>query len=82
MSNIFYVVYLEGWGHICEATGPYWHDPEMRDFYNKMKMLTDKGFKRLLKMQKYLRMRKPYELIEGCKSTREFAQQGTKSGDI
>lgn len=61
MSTLFYSVSLQSWDHLFEAAAPYLHEPEVREFYYKMELLSDGGLGVLLKRSRYFWMRKPWE---------------------
>ncbi|KAH0699027.1 hypothetical protein KY284_013242 [Solanum tuberosum] len=43
MSTLFYFVSLQSWDHLFEAPAPYLHEPEVREFYYKRELLSDRG---------------------------------------
>ncbi|KAG5606648.1 hypothetical protein H5410_028140 [Solanum commersonii] len=43
MSTVFYSVSLQSWNNLFEALVPYLHEPEVREFYYKMELLSDGG---------------------------------------
>ncbi|KAG5584876.1 hypothetical protein H5410_045310 [Solanum commersonii] len=86
-------VSLQSWEHLFEAHAPYFHKPEVREFYYKMKLLDGGGIQTTVNGVTinlneynlgiifgvlYLGIRS----IECCKPSSEFAQWATKRGDI
>ncbi|KAG5621722.1 hypothetical protein H5410_006940 [Solanum commersonii] len=43
MSNLFYVVSIQGWNHLFEPPVPYLHEPEVREFFYKIELLESGG---------------------------------------
>ncbi|KAH0746082.1 hypothetical protein KY285_007739 [Solanum tuberosum] len=93
MSNLFDVVSLQGWGHLFEPPSPYLHEPEVREFYYKIKLLEDGGIKTTVKNIKIFLDEeslgiilgvpvKGIRSIEDCKPSSEFPKKATKRGDI
>ncbi|KAH0639108.1 hypothetical protein KY290_036402 [Solanum tuberosum] len=93
MSTLFDSVTLQSWEHLFEVSAPYLHEPEVREFYYKMELLSDGGITIKVRGVKIslneeilgIILSVPVEgirSIEGCKPFGEFSQQATQCGDI
>ncbi|KAH0778680.1 hypothetical protein KY290_005107 [Solanum tuberosum] len=69
MSTLLDSISLQSWDHMFEAPTPYLHEPEVREFYYKMDLLSDGGVrttvKRATKRGNIKRARLPKKFLRG-----------------
>ncbi|KAG5581135.1 hypothetical protein H5410_051762 [Solanum commersonii] len=93
MSNLFYVVSIQGWNHLFEPQVSYLHELEMCEFFYKIELLEGVGFGTTFRnVETYLDeeilgiiLGVPVEgirMIEGCKPSSDFTKLSTKHGDV
>ncbi|KAG5628457.1 hypothetical protein H5410_000174 [Solanum commersonii] len=89
MGNLVDVVTIQGWNHLFEPPVTYLHEPEVREFLYKMKLLDGGG---IITTVRNVEIHIDEETlgiilgvpvlgvrtIEGCKPSSEFSKHGTK----
>ncbi|KAG5600438.1 hypothetical protein H5410_031808 [Solanum commersonii] len=93
MENLFDAVSIQGWNHIFDPPAPYLCEPEVREFYCKMKLLEGGGITTTVKDVEIrldeetlgIILGVPTEgirTIEGCKPSNSFTKSSTKCEDV
>lgn len=93
MPTFFNFVSLYIWNHYFEAIIPYLHEPDVRECYYKMELLSDEGVRTTIKEVKIFLdeetpgitmgvLVKGIRSIEAYKPSCEFTKHAIKRGDI
>ncbi|KAH0686189.1 hypothetical protein KY289_016952 [Solanum tuberosum] len=93
MANLVDVVTIQGWNHLFEPPVPYLHEPEMHEFFCKMKLLEGGGIITIVRNVEIHLDEETLGIIlgvpvvgvrtiEGCKPSGDFSKLATKRGDV
>ncbi|KAH0645402.1 hypothetical protein KY284_033286 [Solanum tuberosum] len=93
MSNLFYAISIQDWNHLFEPLVPYLHEPEVHEFFYKMKLLEGGGIATTVRNVETcldeeilgIILGVPVEIIrtiEGYKPSSDFTKLATKRGDV
>ncbi|KAG5596352.1 hypothetical protein H5410_037584 [Solanum commersonii] len=93
MGNLVDDVTIQGWNHLFKLPVPYLHEPEVREFFYKMKLLEGGGITTTVRnVEIHLDEEtlgiilgvpvKGVRTIEGCKPSSKFLKHATKQGDV
>ncbi|KAK4730300.1 hypothetical protein R3W88_023288 [Solanum pinnatisectum] len=85
MANLVDVITIQGWNHLFEPTVPYLHEPEVREFFYKMKLLESGGITTIVRNMEIHLDEETLGIIlgvpvagvwtiEGCKTTGDFSK--------
>lgn len=89
MATLFDAVTIQGWNHLSEPPAPYLHEPEVCEFFYKMKLLEGGGITTTVRDVEICLDKETLGIIlgvavvgiitiEGCKPTEELTKLATK----
>ncbi|KAG5572937.1 hypothetical protein H5410_062703 [Solanum commersonii] len=93
MANLVDAVTIQSWNHLFEPLAPYLHEPEMHEFFYKIKLLKGGGITTTVRnVQIHLDEETlgiilgvpvvGVRTIEGCKPTGDFSKLAIKLGNV